>query len=265
MKRIESKQGFTLIELLVVISIIFILAAILYPVFQSVREKARQTQCQAHLQQLALALRQYRTDFGYYPPAPIYNADINRYIGGFSSLFPDYLTDKRVLVCPDDRQIDGYEKEAQDRGYSSYNGYVADPATSWDFKADSDEWSTEFHKADDPATVITGSARYYNYYGYCQEGLDPYLDTDFPYMGVAGVPTWLSNDGLRWRHYPRLSNREAPDNTYITHCVHHRQHYKRATDQMDIYATVGGRTKVVSRMSMEQQTGGVSKWVSQGE
>ena len=43
MNRCKSSKGFTLIELLVVIAIIAILAAILFPVFAKVREKARQT------------------------------------------------------------------------------------------------------------------------------------------------------------------------------------------------------------------------------
>ena len=51
--------GFTLIELLVVISIIAILAAILFPVFAQAREKARQTACRANLRQIGAAVQMY--------------------------------------------------------------------------------------------------------------------------------------------------------------------------------------------------------------
>src|SRR5438093_3118895 len=58
-----STCGFTLIELLVVIAIIAILAAILFPVFAQVREKARQTTCLSNHRQVGKAMLMYAQDY----------------------------------------------------------------------------------------------------------------------------------------------------------------------------------------------------------
>src|ERR1043166_4666487 len=55
-------RGFTLIELLVVISIIALLAAILFPVFSKARENARRASCQSNLKQIGLGILQYAQD-----------------------------------------------------------------------------------------------------------------------------------------------------------------------------------------------------------
>lgn len=60
----RARRGFTLIEMLVVISIIALLAAILFPVFGRVREGGRRTACASNLKQLGLAFAQYRQDNG---------------------------------------------------------------------------------------------------------------------------------------------------------------------------------------------------------
>ncbi len=59
----SSRRGFTLIELLVVVAIIAILAAILFPVFGTARERARQTACLSNLKQIGLGLMQYSQDY----------------------------------------------------------------------------------------------------------------------------------------------------------------------------------------------------------
>jgi len=59
MIRRKHVRGFTLIELLVVIAIIAILAAILFPVFAGVRERAKQASCESNLKQIGTAWTLY--------------------------------------------------------------------------------------------------------------------------------------------------------------------------------------------------------------
>lgn len=58
----RRNNGFTLIELLVVIAIIAILAAILFPVFISAKEKGKQASCMSNIKQISSGVMMYTGD-----------------------------------------------------------------------------------------------------------------------------------------------------------------------------------------------------------
>ena len=64
----SKKKGFTLVELLVVIAIIGILIGMLLPAVQQVREAARRTTCANNARQLSLAMLNYESALGEFPP-----------------------------------------------------------------------------------------------------------------------------------------------------------------------------------------------------
>ena len=85
-----SRRGFTLIELLVVIAIIAVLIALLLPAVQAAREAARRAQCVNNLKQIGLALHNYMSSIGTFPPGRFntHVAGNGNVWGGYSQLLP---------------------------------------------------------------------------------------------------------------------------------------------------------------------------------
>jgi len=98
----QRKRGFTLIELLVVIAIIAILAAILFPVFQKVRENARRTACLSNLKQIGLAVTQYYQDNDEKGPN---GADPYGRCSGWAWEVYTYVKSTAAFHCPDDSNV----------------------------------------------------------------------------------------------------------------------------------------------------------------
>jgi general secretion pathway protein G len=117
---VNASGAFTLVELLVVIAVIALLAAILFPVFATVRGKARETSCLSNIRQAGLAFSMYVQDYdGYYPygvdPAdrdtpqiwngfPVFKATIPSLPWVHSLLLP-YVRNAELFHCPSDQGI----------------------------------------------------------------------------------------------------------------------------------------------------------------
>jgi len=92
----NHRAAFTLIELLVVVAIIALLAAILFPAFSAVREKARSASCQSNLKQISQGEIQYIQDYDEMIPACVHGN-----LGIPQLLYP-YTKNYQIWLCPSD-------------------------------------------------------------------------------------------------------------------------------------------------------------------
>jgi len=137
------RRGFTLIELLVVIAIIAILAAILFPVFASVRERARQIKCVSNMKQVSYGFLMYMSDssggmpslsrlvntwppFSNPHPGPDWcgsdTAVLHCLVHPRNGSIFMYVKSPQVYVCPSDLGIPAEDIDGDPKDYAlSYN------------------------------------------------------------------------------------------------------------------------------------------------
>lgn len=133
-------RAFTLVEILVLIGILGLLAAILFPVFGTVRGRARQTACLSNLHQIGLAAGMYFQDNdSYYPraadasdkadpsnwgDAPDFKAQLANMPTLQETLAP-YNPTKEIFHCPSDigfavSDFNGVELDAFPSSYEKF-------------------------------------------------------------------------------------------------------------------------------------------------
>jgi prepilin-type N-terminal cleavage/methylation domain-containing protein len=237
--------GFTLIELLVVIAIIAILAAIIFPVFGTVRENTRRTACISNMQKLSQAVKLFELDNRRYPDylfGPALNADgtvmitgtaagLNmEQVAGFNkailtgstpaaeravirnvqsayknSLFPEYVNDLTTYRCPNNLDADR-------------PGSTAAALAARFEQTPPGSFTQGFYKYDsyDANPAITGpttinNAQYQVRYARVWSGV--------PLLDRAQIDSLTTDQRAIYQN--QLVFRNPSNDTYLTMCTHH--------------------------------------------
>lgn len=97
-----TANGFTLFELFICISIIAILATMLFPSFSKARERARSVSCKRNLKQLGFALFMYAYDYDERYPIMFWDGTAWQPAssGWWGGEIKPYVQTQQVFICP---------------------------------------------------------------------------------------------------------------------------------------------------------------------
>ncbi len=176
-----GREGFTLVEVLVVAAIIAVLAAMLFPVLNTARGKARESVCASNLHQLYLAMDMYLQDNDDRFPISYVASRLGPYQSWREAVQP-YLRNRDVLVCPSDEANGEKLAELSPERQASYalNAWLSPPDLT-DFGGTSGEPVALAAISDPSATIALCDA------------------------GYSNAPVALDGD-----HYPLLAMQEQP-------------------------------------------------------
>ncbi len=140
----QSQRGLTLIELLAVISILALVACLLFPALSKARKSAQRTVCLSNLKQINFAIQLYSNDANDTAPTPE-GITANRMLTlvGYKALVRDYVGGNsgksRIFACPADSFFFGlsngftvvrleplHEQSAMDYASYGFNGVNLD-------------------------------------------------------------------------------------------------------------------------------------------
>lgn len=205
MRILSRRDGFSLIELLTVIAIIAILAAIIFPVMNSVKAKGVETKCMTNMKSLASAVKMYKLDNRKYPNrlGPIFDPSnpvpFDAYVGKPTPgcVMGDQIKAAAGFRCPASRHTN-YNASVRVTGpLGTINGlyYLVD---------DYDMFATKV--SEDPATPGEGELRYATQWA----------------QNPAGVDAFASDGGTADDDFQRqLFRRNCPEDTVVTWCSFH--------------------------------------------
>jgi prepilin-type processing-associated H-X9-DG protein len=115
---------FTLIELLTVISIIALIAGLLFPVMAKVRQKARLTECMNNLRQVGIGFSSYLSENQSIFPIAAMKPTVNTTEPRISDVLSPYAGDsEKIFRCPSDTKPESsYSGNTEDKTFFEAEG-----------------------------------------------------------------------------------------------------------------------------------------------
>ena len=164
----RSRRGFSLIELLVVIGVISLLLAILIPAVRKSRHAALRTECSNKARQLGLAMQNYHSTHGLFPPGGVHRTTVEPGKVPRGEVVADARAPWTVLILPyldESHRYDAFDMDAPFAPRQDWIDQVPEPN-----KTQQDQPLLKFYCPGNPNTEWAGL---FSCYAACQGGGAP--------------------------------------------------------------------------------------------